>query len=107
MAFFLKEDVSSCRGDHPHGEWCLRVVVALTGPNPCTSRSDFTAGLFETPFNSEESAEFAAKVINRGRFGKSMCLSCGMFLSFNGGCSNPKCSYVHESVSEDSGEVRL
>jgi hypothetical protein len=100
MQFYLKEDVSSCSGSHPHGEWCLRVIVTSSGPNSCVSRSDFTIGLFETPFNSEESAEFAAKVVNRGRFGKSLCFFCGTRLTFNGGCLNPECSHVHDSVSE-------
>ena len=100
--FFLKEDVSSCRGDHPHGEWCLRVVVAPTGPNLCSSYNSSENVLFGTSFSSEESAELAAKVINRGRFGKSMCPSCGVRLSLGGGCSNPRCSHIHESISEET-----
>lgn len=102
MPFYLKEDAGSCRGAHPHGEWCLQVILSESGPNPCVSRSDFAAGLFETPFNSEESAQKAAKVINRHRFGRSLCPACGGPLTSGGRCANPRCSHIHDAIPEET-----
>lgn len=97
-SYFLKENVNSCQGNHPHGEWCLKVIVALSGPNPTVSRKDRVVGLFETPFCSQDAAELGARSINRERFGKSLCPSCGAPLTFNGGCTSSACSGVHDSI---------
>lgn len=102
--YYLKEDAISCQGNHPHGEWCLSVIVSPSGPNPTVSRSDFVAGLFETPLNSREAAEQVARSINRARFGKTLCPSCGSNLTFGGGCPDPRCSLVHDAVPE-AGEA--
>jgi hypothetical protein len=102
--YYLKEDATSCQGNHPHGEWCLSVIVSMSGPNPTVSRSDFVAGLFETPLNSREAAEQVARSINRARFGKTLCPSCGSNLTFGGGCPDPRCSLVHDAVPE-AGEA--
>ena len=103
QSYYLKEDANSCQGNHPHGEWCLSVIVSTTGPNPTVSRKDSVVGRFETPFNSQEAAEQVAKAINRVRFGKTLCPSCGGRLTFNGGCPNPRCSLVHDAVPEAVG----
>ena len=100
QSFYLKEDANSCQGNHPHGEWCLSVIVATTGPNRTVSRKDSVVGRFETPFNSREAAEQVARAINRVRFGKTLCPSCGRLLTFDGGCPDPRCSHIHDAVLE-------
>lgn len=107
QSFYLKEDATSCQGNHPHGEWCLSVIVVTTGPNRTVSRKDDVAGMFETPFVSEDVAEQAARAINRVRFGKTVCPSCGGRLTFNGGCPSSRCSLVHDAIPETDRIVEV
>lgn len=98
MPFYLKEDADSCQWSHLHGEWCLKVIVSCSGPNLCVSHKSLVAELFETPFRTQEIAEFMARTINRDRFGRSLCLACESRLTSNGGCPDPQCSFIHDAV---------
>ena len=102
MPYFLKEEATSCLKSHPHGPWCLYVIVSPSGPNPTVSMKDHVVGLFETPFRSQDAAELVARSINRERFGyhRLVCPSCGANLTLNGGCPNPHCSGSHDAVGE-------